>query len=305
MKTFIYYLQYLGVRAIAALLTALPRSLVYRLARGLALFVYYVPGIRRQVSMTNLQKALGRDRSPEELAGICRDSYIQIGMTMFEMLLTGKLKKTIDSMKEAPELRLLQENLRKNKGIIAITAHFGSWELAGTALTGTGRPVTVVGARQSNPFLDAYIKRSRNLLGMEVVENRTDALKPLIRALKKNNIIGLVSDQDAGRDGIFVNFFGHPASTPPGAAQLALRYNAPMLLVLARRTIPGRYRLIVREVPVTPDDTITTLTQRYTTMIEDVIRQYPEQYFWMHRRWKTAVARDQGSGVRDRRPGKT
>ena len=97
----------------------------------------------------------------------------------------------------------------------------------------------------------------------------------------------MISDQDAGKRGVFVNFFGRKASTPGGAAQLAIKYGAPIVVTMSIRTACGRYKSIFREVEVRENDTVEELTQRFTTIMEEVIRQNPEQYFWMHRRWKT------------------
>ena len=99
----------------------------------------------------------------------------------------------------------------------------------------------------------------------------------------------MISDQDAGGDGVFVDFFGRKASTPRGAAQLALKFNVPIVVVMTLRTGNGRYRGVFKEIAVDENDTVETVTRRYTAYIEDVIREHPEQYFWMHRRWKTEV----------------
>jgi KDO2-lipid IV(A) lauroyltransferase len=112
-------------------------------------------------------------------------------------------------------------------------------------------------------------------------------VKHIIRALRNREVVGLVSDQDAGKNGIFVDFFGRPASTPRGGGELALKYGIPILVMETVRTAPGRYKVLVREVRIHSDDTVETLTQRYTAILEDIIRDHPEQYFWMHRRWKT------------------
>ena len=131
---------------------------------------------------------------------------------------------------------------------------------------------------------------------MKVV-SRGAPVKHLVRALKNGEIVGLVSDQDQGDRGVFVDFFGRKASTPAGGAELALRYDTPMFVCVTVRTSPGRFRFIVRPVEIRDGDTVETLTGRYTRVMEEVVRLHPEQYFWMHRRWKTAPSEPTGPAV--------
>ena len=123
-------------------------------------------------------------------------------------------------------------------------------------------------------------------MGMQVAGTK-EAMKLLLRALKNKQAIGLVADQNAGRDAVFVDFFGKIAATQPGPAQLALKFGAPMLVGAAIRTGPGKFKVLARQVEIKEDDTVETLTQRHVKILEGFIRQYPEQYFWLHRRWKT------------------
>ncbi len=112
-------------------------------------------------------------------------------------------------------------------------------------------------------------------------------MKLLLRALKNKQAIGLVADQNAGMDAVFVDFFGKIAATHPGPAQLALKFGAPMVVGAAIRTAPAQFKILAQQVEIKADDTVESLTQRHVKILESFIRQYPEQYFWLHRRWKT------------------
>jgi len=237
--------------------------------------------------MDNLRLALGGEYDERGLARIARRSYTEIGMTFIEMFILDRLRGRIHEIVDSSELEAVRRALGKGRGVILVAAHFGSWELNGASIgMAEGIPVATVARTQSNPYVDRWIKRTRESVGVDVYPPGV-SIRKFVRALRGGYAVGLISDQDAGRRGIFVPFFGVPASTAQGAAQLTLRYGSPLLVTLSVRTSPGRYRSIYREVPVEPNDTVETLTARYTRMIEDIIREHPEQYFWMHRRWKT------------------
>ena len=285
-RKIIYFIEYTIVRTAGLLLALLPARFFYFLIKQLALFTFHILKIRRDVSINNLNLALGDKSNPGEINKICRDSYISVGITFFEMLIFQKLKKRITEMVDISDISLIRKNINRGRGMILVTCHLGNWELAGASLAAAGIPATGVGARQSNPYVDAYIYRTRTALGLKVVQPDA-SIKHLVKALKNHEVIGLVSDQNAGEYGVFVDFFGKTASTPQGAAQLVLKYKAPLLVMVTVRTAPGRYRNIIKEVEIKKDDTVETITQRFTTIMEKIIRQYPEQYLWMHRRWKT------------------
>ncbi len=273
----------------SGVLCILPPSIVYFLARGVSLFAFHVIGIRRKVTMDNLRKALGSSRSTADLERLAREVYINIGMTFFEMLLLPRLVDRIPEVVEGSELPVLSRVCERGKGVILVSCHFSNWELTGASIGAAGFPVTVVAKRQSNPFADAWIHRYRERSKMKII-NPGAPIKHILLALRRKELIGLISDQDAGSRGVFVDFFGQPASTPRGAAELALKYGVPVVVRMSIRTGPGKYHGIIREVEVLADDTVESLTQRYTTAMEGIIREHPEQYFWMHRRWKTRPA---------------
>jgi len=268
------------------LISTLPEGLVYSLAGLLGRFAYRCLRIRRRVTMTNLKQALGGEFSEKSLNNIACKSYENISMTFIECLLFPKLKNRLPQRVSLPDIAVIKQYTDKNQGAVIVSCHLGNWELTAASVATAGIPLTVVAARLSNPYVDDYINRFRTGFGMKVLTSTASA-KKLVRSLKSHETLGLLSDQDAGRKGIFVDFFGRPTSTPRGAALLTLKYKVPIIVAVTIRTRPGHYKNIFREVEVREDDTTITLTQRYTTILEEIIRQYPEQYFWMHRRWKT------------------
>jgi KDO2-lipid IV(A) lauroyltransferase len=242
---------------------------------------------RRQIVMDNLQIAFGREMGKSQLEEIAAESYKQIAMSFIELLIGPKLQKEIRRILQAEQIELIQELLRQGHGLITVTGHLGGWELqAAAAATVIAEPLTVAAVQQSNPYINRFITKRRNAMGMQVAGTK-EAMKLLLKALKSHQVIGLAADQNAGAHAVFVDFFGKTAATHPGPAQLALKFNAPMLVAVAVRIGPAQFKILAQQVEIKEDDTVKTLTQRHVKILESFIRQYPEQYFWLHRRWKT------------------
>jgi KDO2-lipid IV(A) lauroyltransferase len=286
MKNLAHLIQYAVLRIVYAIFAILPLNFTYGLAKGLGSFVYHVVGFRKQVVLDNLHTAFGNEKSASEIAEIARLTYQNIAMSFFELMIAPKLVDSILQMIEVKHIEVVHRLLKQGHGLIMVSGHLGSWELQGAAAAAIIKStVTVAATKQSNPYINRFIIRQRNDLGMQVAGSK-GARKLLLRALKNREAIGLVADQNAGRDAVFVDFFGKPAATQPGPAQLALKYKAPIVVGVAIRTKPGKFKILHQEVEILDDDTVESLTQRHVKVLETFIRQYPEQYFWLHRRWK-------------------
>lgn len=285
-KRIVHYIEFHAILVIGTILRFLPRHFVYWFARVLGVLAFDVFRIRRGVTLDNLTIAFGDELSEEARVRLARDAYRNIAMTFIELALIPAMIDHIGEMVDVSELKLFDTLLTPDRGMILISGHFGSWELNGGSIVNAGYHVTVVVKRQANLLVDDLIKEYRALMGMTTV-HRGASVKHLVKALRSGGIVGLISDQNEGKHGIFVNFFGKPASTPAGAAQLALKYDSPVVAVMTKRLSPGKYKSIVRQVPVLSGDTVESLTERFTLILEQIIRENPEQYFWMHKRWKT------------------
>jgi KDO2-lipid IV(A) lauroyltransferase len=173
-----------------------------------------------------------------------------------------------------------------------VTGHLGNWELAGFALGLFGFRTYAVARPLDNPYLDDYLRRFREKTGQKVLAKKGD-YDQITDLLKTGGVLATLADQDAGERGLFVDFFGRPASTHKAIALMALEFDVPLVVVGVPRvsTAPMHYHVIVEEV-IEPSefaerpDAVRAITQRCTTALERVIRRYPEQYFWLHRRWK-------------------
>jgi KDO2-lipid IV(A) lauroyltransferase len=181
---------------------------------------------------------------------------------------------------------------------LVLTAHLGNWELLTLCPVLTGYPLTVVARALDSPALAAWADRLRRAAGVEVVDKR-EALRPVLEALRRGRLVGVLLDQNASRrEGVFVPFFGRLASTSRAVAVLALRTSTPVVPAFTRRLGPGRHQITIEPVldlPATADpDAIERLTARCTAVIEAAVRASPEQWLWMHDRWKTRPPGERG-----------
>ena len=181
---------------------------------------------------------------------------------------------------------ILDHAIAKDEGVIFITGHCGAWEVLISWLGSNKYPFAGVAAVQKNLGSNKHFQDQRDFFGVEHIF-RSESIGTMFNALRNKKILGLVSDQDAGEKGISVSFFGQNASTPKGPAVFHLKTGAPLVFGSAFYQGNNTYHIQFQELhPKTYD--IDTITQTFTTMLENKIKQYPAQYFWFHRRWKSS-----------------
>lgn len=187
-----------------------------------------------------------------------------------------------------------EENLRrmltKKKGAILVSGHLGNWELLGVSLALKGFRMNPIVKFQSNGLVDRIIQDNRRSLGMNLIDKR-GFLRPIIEAFKRNEVVSFLLDQSTYKNGIKVKFFGKEAPIPRGAAEFALKTGAPVFTARCLRERPGKYRVVVGdEIKLirTGDHQrdVEENTAMFIRLIEDVIREYPEQWLWMHKLWR-------------------
>ena len=175
--------------------------------------------------------------------------------------------------------------------LIMLTGHFGNWEMAGYLFGVFGFPPNSVARTLDNPHLDRFLRSFRERTGQKLVDKNT-GYEQMLDILKTGGVLSFLADQDAGSRGLYVNFFDRPASTHKAIALLAIEYNAPVVVGYARRIGDdfvyevGCEELIEPSELTGTSDDVRLLTQRFTTALERVVRRDPEQYLWLHRRWK-------------------
>jgi KDO2-lipid IV(A) lauroyltransferase len=186
----------------------------------------------------------------------------------------------------------LDKALEAGKGVVGLTCHLGSFDTGASFVHQLGYKINIVGAPLKDPRLDKLVHGNRVLKGAKYIPRGGSSL-PLIRALKSGEIVFLLIDQDISKiQGVFVNFFGMPAYTPVGAALMAMKTGAKVIPFIMHRNQDDTHTLtIAPEIPIVntgkEQEDLIANTQTMTNVLEDFIRQYPEQWVWMHERWKT------------------
>ncbi len=249
-----------------------------------------LPG-RRRVALANLALAFGTALDASGRAALGRASFRHMGVTALECcrLFFGSPAALLEHVR-VDGLEHLKAALAEGRGVLYLGAHFGNWELLAAANEFTGLALNVVVRPLDNPFLEALLARGRERWRLGLIQKRA-ALPAIRAALGRGECVGIMLDQHAGRRGVLVPFFGQPASTSRSLAVLALKTGAPVVPVFIHRLGDGEHQVIVE--PPLPlvrsgnvDQDVEVNTACYTATIERHVRQHPEQWFWVHRRWK-------------------
>ncbi len=291
MKKFRYFLEYIFFKLVANALRFLPRRVVLFLgARAGDLIYYWVP-IRKKIMISQLELGFP-EKSEKEIAMIARDAYRNLAMNAFEHLCLPYLsKEALLSIVELENEELLKKSFARKKGVIFVGGHFGNWEYMGGAVSSKGYPLGYVVANIGNPHIDKMVNDHRKKVGVAILEKGM-SMRGIIKTLRSNGSLAMLMDQDAGGTGTFVKYFGRLCSAPKGPALFAVKTGAAFLYVSSARQPDGRLKAVFQEIEVDYDsgpteENIHALMQQSTSMLEASVREYPGQWFWMHRRWKT------------------
>lgn len=287
-------LEYIGARSVIGLCSLAPLSLLRRAGEAIGWAAFHVVRIRRDIAVENIRSSL-TNMDPRRAEKIALGSYMNLGRSMFEASSLLRLSgDKVLRMVTVDGLKNLEAAVAHDKGAIIFTGHFGNWELLAPALVACGYPAFGVDTEHSNPRTHQLIVELRRSQGITVLP-ATQSLRDFMHVLTGKNVVGFPADQDGGRDGVFVEFFGRPTSTQRALGLIAARSGCPVVPGFVIRENRDHHRLALGE-PVWADRTlrseaaVTDLTQRLTTELERVIRRHPDQYFWVHRRWKTRPA---------------
>ncbi len=288
------YLEYLTLRGFRFIFKLLPEQGALWLGRQLGRIAFHLDREHRSVALQNLELAFGREKSKEELRDIAGKTFQHLGMTAVEFLRipemdldTFRKKVTIEGLENVKELL---DN--RKKGVLLLLSHLGNWELMGFLAKLLGCPSSVIARPvKKNPWIDRLVSEIRGKTGLEVIFTEK-ASRKILQALSQNRLVGILIDQRAKRsEGVWVDFFGKKAPTTPALAVLAMRTGVPVVPVFMVRDGFERHRVLiqkplemVRSGDVTKD--VEVNTQRITQTLESVVRQFPDQWFWVHRRWE-------------------
>jgi len=290
---FVAYLQYLGLRFFEMAIRMFPVQANYGTAAILADLLFTFDHRHRHRAIEHLKRSFP-EWSPRKCRKVARKSMRSMLYLGIEILFTPSLitpatwRRHVTFVNQKENILQL---LRNERGAIYLTGHFGNWEVIGYTMARVGFPVYAVARPLDNPYVNEHILGVRQRTGMTILDKKGVA-EHVDDILDANGAISFIADQDAGRKGLFVDFFGRKASTYKSIGLMAMRHEVPVIVGYGHRVREGFdfeigvERIIRPEEWADKDDPLKWITQEYTSALEAVIRRAPEQYLWVHRRWK-------------------
>ncbi len=291
------WLEYVPIRAIQLALRLIPRRWALATGRAAGRLAWLVDHRHRRVAMENLSASLPQASDTAAARRIARGCFAHFGAVAVECLLMPyRTPSDVEGLADWEGLEHLKRAHLKGRGVLLTSGHLGNWEMVALLQGWAGWPMALVTRPLDNPLLEVLLGRGRRASGNEVVHKRR-AVRGVLKALRDGWTVALVIDQDFPQsDRIFVDFFGRPAAAAPTLALLALRSGAPIVPVVSFLGGDGRYR--IRYLPAVEvvstgnrEADVLGIMSRCTALLEETIRRHPEQWLWMHRRWKTRPRR--------------
>ncbi len=286
-------LQYLALRLFAMFVHMFPVRMNYHTARLMGDIIYFFDRRHRHRAAEHLRRSFP-EWDEKKIQRVARESMREMTYLGIEVLFTPRL---ITPYRWQRHVRLanMEETLRllieRPSGVIFITGHFGNWEVVGYTMATLGFPTVSVARPLDNEYVNEYIMGVRERTGQSILYKK-GASRSVDELLEDRGALSFIADQDAGRKGVFVDFFHRPASTYKSIGLLAMRHRAPIIVGYGRR-LGEDYRfeigiegIIYPEQWDDKDDPLKWITQQYTSSLENIIRRSPGQYLWVHRRWK-------------------
>jgi KDO2-lipid IV(A) lauroyltransferase len=270
----------------------LPRRGLLAWGRAVGSFVFRVVRYRRGIVLDNLQQAFGSELDRAQLHRLAHAFYRNLGMTLMEFMIFPRLdQEAIRELVDIEGSEHLAALVEHGRGGLLVSGHFGNWELLGARVAAEGHKVSFLVKTQSNRRVDRLQNQIRHGAGIGTIRTGS-ASKEMVHALRRGELVGLLADQDAGGEGFFTEFLGRQASVFRGTAHFAYKLRCPILTGYIYRLPDGRH-LARLDPPLFVDPqwddqaALAKLTEYHVSRLEAAVRQAPEQYFWLHRRWKT------------------
>lgn len=269
----------------------LPRSVALVLGGWLGMLAYYFASEQRTLSYKHIHQSL--DLSNEhQVKGIAKNCFVNLGKTVVEFMQFPRMDgEMIRKYIKFQGVEHVENAIAQGQGAILITGHFGNWELLAASISAVIAPVTPIVREVRSPRLNKMVNSFRQRAGYSTIDRDT-GIRQALRCIRQNGLLGIVADVDTTVNGVFVDFFGQPAYTPYSPVAFALKTGAPIIPTFIVRQ-PDNTHLVIIEPPLKlesrdqKEQELIVNTQNFTKIIESYIRKYPEQWIWMHRRWKT------------------
>jgi len=273
--------------------------------KGITILLYHFSLKHRMIALHNLARSFP-EKNLSELKKIAKGSFRNLGIMAAEFFDVFDLNRdNITDLVEFEGSDVYEEALARGKGLLIYSAHFGNWELGAASFALKYQPMNAIYRLLDNPIVENLLMLERRVTGNKLLA-KGGVMGKIFKVLKENEVVGIMMDQNVSwREGVFVDFFGRPACTTRQFAEIALQTGAAVMPSFIIRKDDGRYRIVISETELIRtgdyDRDVLLNTQKFTTIVEGFVRKYPEQWFWLHQRWKTKkcqVDTSQAAGLR-------
>ena len=283
---------YTVIYAVFTVLGLIPRPVAHCLGNALGKIWFLTDRKHREIALANLTRAFGGEKSSREIRMLARSTFRQLGQILFEIGWLMRLDPKRDRRYfRVTGLPLLKGDPGHRTGVLFLTAHMGNWEILSIIAAMNDIAVNVVYRPLDYPPMERFLKETRTRFGARMIP-KARSMRKILKALDRKEGVVMLMDQNFDcHEGVFADFFGHPACTNKGLALIARKTGAPVVPAFMAREAGGFLMEIGPVIPFvrtgdkTKDLEINTL--RYNRAIEDFIRRHPDQWFWVHQRWKT------------------
>jgi KDO2-lipid IV(A) lauroyltransferase len=287
-----YRLEYILVALLVKVIRDIPRHYGIAVMKSMANLFHILAPEHHAVMIYNLTLAFGDEKTVGEIQRIARDVPRHFAIAGVDSLrIPNMIREGLDRYVKSDNMHILDEAMRSGKGAVILTGHFGNWELMGAYVAQKQYPIHVVGSPLKNPLLDHLLVTMRNNAGYRNIPRGKNP-REILKTLKKGGFLGVLIDQDIKKiNGVFVNFFGRKAHTPIGPVVLASRFEIPIIPMFMHLEKDLTYHIQCFD-PIElihsgdAENDILVNTQKCSDVYEKVIRRHPEQWAWIHRRWK-------------------
>lgn len=289
MRIIWHLFEYLIIRCAACLLSALPLPWLTRLAQGIGRTLYFILPTRRRIALENIDRAFGQRMTAKEKRRVALKSFENMVLSVMELTAAGRLIRERDKRFRVIGWENMADARSPQQGVIGATAHFGAWEILSIIPLLEKRPWATIVKAQRNPYLDRMLNSLREEMGVEPIP-KDAAIKRILTVLRENHALAVLIDQWDGANGLWADFFGTPTSTTSLPARLAKKRKSPVFLFYCLRKNPGEYEIHIDPViklEGTEEMRESAMTRELNRQLENLIRKYPEQWLWAHRRWKS------------------